>query len=159
MEKVWAKLHGSYNRIIGGQCRNAFRDLTGAPAWEFKSKPDEGPDNVWDRIAEGEKNDFIMSASVSESSPEEGEALKKMGLVGQHAYGLLSCAIVKDKKKKDVRLVQLRNPWGHFEWNGNWGDKSSCWTPEAKKQVNFKDEDDGTFWMEFEEFRKYFTRI
>jgi hypothetical protein len=35
MEKAWAKLHGSYKRIEAGQCHNCFRDITGAPAWEY----------------------------------------------------------------------------------------------------------------------------
>lgn len=55
LEKVWAKLHGCYHRIIGGQCHQTFRDVTGAPAWEIMSKPEEGEeDNVWERIVEGE---------------------------------------------------------------------------------------------------------
>lgn len=49
MEKAWAKLHGSYHRIIGGQCHQTFRDVTGAPAWEIMSKPNENEeDTVWE---------------------------------------------------------------------------------------------------------------
>ena len=53
----------------------------------------------------------------------------------------------------------LRNPWGNFEWKGNWGDSSNLWTPELKKKVDFKDVDDGSFWMCFEDFSKYFSRV
>ena len=31
LEKAWAKIHGSYERIVSGNCQNAIRDLTGAP--------------------------------------------------------------------------------------------------------------------------------
>jgi calpain-15 len=31
LEKVWAKLHGSYHAIESGLAVTAFRDLTGAP--------------------------------------------------------------------------------------------------------------------------------
>lgn len=31
LEKAWAKLYGSYERIEAGTCREALRDLTGAP--------------------------------------------------------------------------------------------------------------------------------
>ena len=31
LEKVWAKIYGSYERIEGGNCREVLRDMTGAP--------------------------------------------------------------------------------------------------------------------------------
>jgi calpain-15 len=80
-------------------------------------------------------------------------------LVGGHSYGLIAVHVVKDKKGSNVNIIQLRNPWGSFEWNGDWGDKSDCWTDEAKAEVNFRDADDGTFWMSFDDFKKYFSRI
>ena len=153
LEKAWAKLHHCYHRIIGGQCHETFRDVTGAPAWEIMSKPEEGPDDIWDKIVEGEKKDYIMAAGVSQKDEEEGKRLTEFGLVGGHAYSLLSAAIVKDKSGNNVQLVQVRNPWGSFEWKGDWGDDSDCWTEQAKQQVNLTKEDDGAFWMAFEEFR------
>ena len=33
----------------------------------------------------------------------------------------------KHKEDRDFRLVQLRNPWGTFSWEGDWSDKSSRW--------------------------------
>lgn len=75
MEKAWAKLHKCYHRIIGGQCHETFRDVTGAPAWEIFSKPEEGPDDVWERIKEGEQKDYIMAAGVSSKNEEEGKKL------------------------------------------------------------------------------------
>lgn len=32
LEKAWAKLHGSYERVEAGFAENVFHDLTGAPA-------------------------------------------------------------------------------------------------------------------------------
>ena len=53
----------------------------------------------------------------------------------------------------------MRNPWGQFEWSGDWSDKSPCWTNELKKKVGFTDADDGIFWMDFEDVKKYFKWI
>ena len=35
LEKAWAKLHGSYERIEAGLAHNVMRDLTGAPSFEL----------------------------------------------------------------------------------------------------------------------------
>ena len=53
----------------------------------------------------------------------------------------------------------MRNPWGSFEWKGDWSDNSPCWTDQAKKQVNLKNVDDGSFWMDLENFVQCFSRI
>lgn len=60
-----------------------------------------------------------------------------------------------------VRLVQLRNPWGTFEWKGDWSDKSKLWkkNPHIAKAVGYIDADDGAFWMSFEDFEKTYSRI
>jgi hypothetical protein len=156
LEKAWAKLHGSYERIIGGQSHLTFRDLTGAPSFEFETKDED----AWAKIADGDKKDFIMAAGIAQDDEEEAAKLKALGLVGQHSYGLIAVAEVTDKNKKNVKLVQLRNPWGNFEWMGDWGDTSKCWTPELKKQLNHtEDASDGTFWMSFSDFSTYFSRI
>ena len=63
----------------------------------------------------------------------------------------------------NVRLVNIRNPWGKFEWDGDWGDKSELWA--THKHVAWacgwkKDApDDGTFWMSWEDFVKYFDGL
>lgn len=35
LEKAWAKIHGSYERIEAGQAHLTMRDLTGAPSYEY----------------------------------------------------------------------------------------------------------------------------
>jgi hypothetical protein len=73
---------------------------------------------------------------------------------------LIQAAEVTDKHGNLVKLVQLRNPWGRFEWFGDWGDDSDLWTPQLIRQLNFsKNVNDGLFWMNFDDFRKYFSRM
>ena len=61
LEKAWAKLHGSYERIIGGQAHQTFRDVLGAPSFEYKSDDED----AWEQIYYGDKANFIMAAGVS----------------------------------------------------------------------------------------------
>ena len=49
--------------------------------------------------------------------------------------------------------MQLRNPWGEFEWQGSWSDKSAEFQ-ECKAELeddgidtNDSTGDDGMFWM------------
>jgi hypothetical protein len=55
LEKVWAKIHGSYDKIV----RKALRELTGAPTrWLDKSVPD-----LWNAIIKGKKENWNMCCS------------------------------------------------------------------------------------------------
>ena len=40
MEKAWAKLHGSYMKMTNGSHADVFRDLTGAPTFEYPATVD-----------------------------------------------------------------------------------------------------------------------
>ena len=52
------------------------------------------------------------------------------GIVSGHAYAILDVREVQRNGKE--RILKLRNPWGSKEWEGDWSDKSSKWTPELK---------------------------
>jgi len=57
-----------------------------------------------------------------------------------------------------VKLLHLRNPWGHKEWNGDWSDNSNLWTEELKKKFHLVSSDDGEFYMSLPDFVKFFKR-
>jgi len=92
LEKAWAKLHGSYERIEAGFAENVLRDLTGAPT-EVVETSDE---NLWERISRADRLRWIMAASAGSTSASV-EALEKLGLVGNHSYGLLGCVEIEDR--------------------------------------------------------------
>lgn len=85
--------------------------------------------------------------------------LKENGLLAMHSYGILAVARVPNKLGKVVKLVKMRNPWGNFEWNGKWSDKSDEWTPELKKKLQLEVKDDGIFWIDFDEAKFFFSEV
>jgi calpain-15 len=44
-------------------------------------------------------------------------------LIPGHAYSVIAAKEVKGHK-----LLNIRNPWGGFEWDGDWSDQSPLWT-------------------------------
>jgi calpain-15 len=100
----------------------------------------------------------LIAASAG-STKASKELLEGLGLIGNHSYGVLDVREVKDAFDEEVKLIQLRNPWGDFEWKGDWGDDSELWTPKLMQELNQTDKDDGTFWMCLDDFCHYFSRV
>ena len=114
LEKAWAKVHGSYEVIEGGQCVDVFRDLLGAPAYDL----DISEEGALAAIIEADHNEYVMAASINTTDSAWLDELRVRGLVGNHAYSLIGYHKVQDDDGTDVYLMQLRNPWGRFEWRG-----------------------------------------
>lgn len=89
--------------------------------------------------------------------------IEKMGLVKGHAYTFMKMhdepSIINPKTKKQVVLMKMRNPWGEKEWTGDWSDNSDLWTDELKKLLKVKKKDDGVFFMDINDFKKYFGDV
>ena len=52
------------------------------------------------------------------------------------------------------RLLQIRNPWGHFSWKGDWSENSDKWTPELRQIVAPHGLSGGMFWISFDDVLK-----
>jgi hypothetical protein len=51
--------------------------------------------------------------------------------------------------------VKIRNPWAQTEWTGEWSDHCPNWeevSDEEKERIGFAVEDDGGFYMNFEDW-------
>ena len=49
------------------------------------------------------------------------------GMVSDHAYSLLWCGSVPLAAGGEQYLICMRNPWGQYEWKGQWSDGDSAW--------------------------------
>uniref|UniRef100_A0A6S8JXE5 Calpain catalytic domain-containing protein n=1 Tax=Dunaliella tertiolecta TaxID=3047 RepID=A0A6S8JXE5_DUNTE len=180
LEKAMAKFKGSYAALDGGSTLWALEALTGDYVFKFKEEPSKKHAGlVWlryDLVHPKKKDEEAMLAptkdelssnelfetmifykrrkSVLAASTGSGnDSQNTNGIVHGHAY-----AIVNVKQVDDFRMIQLMNPWGTFEWQGAWSDRSPLWRqhPKVARAVDHTAEDDGTFWMEFKDFQKYF---
>ena len=150
MEKAWAKLQGCYERADGGYASDAATHLTGCPSYQLEHR-DTDSEELWERIRSASQCKFTM---ISQSEGE-GEDKGESGIIEGHAYSLLQVCDFQHLGKR-VRLVQLRNPWGNYEWNGEWSDNSTAWTHELDARYKHVNEDDGTFFIPFENFMNLF---
>ena len=70
LEKAYAKLHGSYERIAGGWSLDALRDLTFAPCFGYNgAELTNNPENTWNMINEADHHGHIMSAAIIKDNP------------------------------------------------------------------------------------------
>ena len=103
LEKAWAKIHKSYERIESGFAENVLRDLTGAPT---KVLPHDDPE-LWDNMWDAHNKGFLIAASAG-STKASKELLEEMGLIGYHSYGILDIAVVKvPGHPEDEKLIKL----------------------------------------------------
>ena len=150
LEKAYAKYHGGYSALEYGYVHHALRDLTGGDSEEiFLAEAARGANKfmLWTNLMKYRENHYLMGAGTVMPNSNDHE-LMDSGLVFGAAY------VVYDVRFVDGhRLIKLRNPPGdHGEWKGDWGDKSPLWTRRLKLKLGWSDEDDGTFWMSFDDF-------
>ena len=146
IEKAYAKLHGCYGNLISGYIDEGVQELTGfqpekvlirnekTGAFPHKMIVNYGKDKdgFFEFLMHRKLQGCLMGCSIK-SAKNGAQVVDGVptGLINNHAYGLENVIEIEDKfdKARPIRLIQLRNPWGHTEWTGAWSDGS----PEMEK--------------------------
>ena len=145
IEKAYAKLHKCYENLEGGSETFALVDMTGGAPEEIKFDDKEGAaivnsNKLWPKVIKYSGLGYLLGcAMLVPNATAEADAGK--GILMNHAYG-----IIDGKEVNGAKLLRVRNPWGQGEWKGAWSDGSKEWTPQLLAKLNYKFEDDGTFW-------------
>lgn len=177
LEKAYAKVHGSYASITGGDTLQALSEFTGAPIFRF--------DNDWASAAINAYNADIFVAMLVEvtrnnaatvvlNTPSHGsetylgresqadpqafrEKFAEVGLRTGYTYFVERVVSVK---KRRTLLFKVRNPWrATGTWTGLWSYGSPVWeeNPDVCSVCDgMNDPKDGSFWIDFDNAKKYF---
>jgi hypothetical protein len=86
--------------------------------------------------------------------------MEDLGICSYTSYSINKAVEINDNKNKKVKLLQLQIGNTKFEWKGKWSDNCPEWTPKIKERLNYTPApDDGIFWMELMDFRKFFINV
>ncbi|XP_022337707.1 calpain-B-like [Crassostrea virginica] len=159
IEKAYAKLHGSYEAIEGGQAMDALVDLTGGIPRLYEIQ-DKDP-FLYRMIEKAQQKGAFITCSRKGNWKLSTKA-DPNGLVSGHAYTVTEVRKIKHVRGED-KLVRVRNPWGdNNEWKGSWSDSDVNWTwvdEQTKKEIGLQARDDGEFWMSYRDFCKQFQEV
>ncbi|KHN82546.1 Calpain-D [Toxocara canis] len=158
IEKAFAKITGSYAKLLAGRTIEGLAVLTGAPCSQLDLENATTPDSqqiLWASLLSMREARFIMGCSCGAGKRYVNDAAyKAVGLQPRHAYSLLDVT-----EYEGHRLVRLRNPWGTFVWNKEWSDSWSGWTAQARAVLLPDGAEAGTFWMPFTRFLQHFDTV
>lgn len=168
LEKAYAKLHGSYERLWAGQVCEAMVDLSGTVAVRWSLKDPESPQQPND----SQIQHALHGLSVSDLSLELKErcaisccvhsATTGFPELGQfHAMCVMEWTSVTTITGEGVQLIRIRNPWGRRSWAGVWRESGSGWASlEAScAQTLLSRTAKGEFWMDEAEFLQEFDEV
>ena len=100
-----------------------------------------------------------MKEDPNKSTPSSAfyaPQLAANGLLTNHCYSVVSAHEIQSAGRK-IRLLKLRNPWGKEEWNGEWSESYSGWTPALRAQVAYSEGNNGIFCMPLDHYLAQFS--
>jgi len=155
IEKAYMKLMGGYN-FPGSHSSIDLHTLTGWIPEQISLK--DAKNETFKRLFDGNRfGDVLITISTGRMTPEEEE---QRGLVPNHAYAVLDV-----REIKEIRLLQVKNPWAHKRWKGDYSHlDAKNWTPELKLALNYDqlsemEKDNGIFWISWESVLKVYENI
>ena len=154
LEKAYMKVMGGYD-FPGSNSNIDLHALTGWIPERQSLKGDADKNVLFDRLMTGlHKGDVLITAATGQLSDMDAD---RAGLVTTHAYALLDMRSVHGK-----RLCQLKNPWSHLRWKGNFCETDNeNWTPELERALRYdrhkaNEKDNGVFWIDWKSLLHFY---
>mmetsp|Transcript_333 Transcript_333/g.833 ORF Transcript_333/g.833 Transcript_333/m.833 type:complete len:705 (-) Transcript_333:365-2479(-) len=169
VEKAYAKMCGGYHKIgqheveyglellCGGVADDPV-DLTSASGREL-IPGGASPNALWNLLMEKVYTNHAIGAEYTgrpDPSAPELPHKEMLGITRDQPYSLL----VANEVRSAGKLIKMRTFRGDSEWRGKWSDDSEHWTNSLRQMLSYSsDTDDGSFWMEYDDFCEYFNRV
>ncbi|CAD7686689.1 unnamed protein product [Nyctereutes procyonoides] len=164
LEKVYAKVYGSYEHLWAGQVADALVDLTGglAERWNLKDlvrtsgqQAGPGSEHRTCRQLLSLKDRCLISCSVL--SPRAGA--RELGEF--HAFVVSDVRELPGRAGQSILLLRIQNPWGRRCWQGPWREGGEGWSQvdPADGSELLSQLQEGEFWVEEEEFLREFDEV
>eukprot|EP01062_Namystynia_karyoxenos_P027703 TRINITY_DN2118_c0_g2_i2.p1 TRINITY_DN2118_c0_g2~~TRINITY_DN2118_c0_g2_i2.p1 ORF type:complete len:780 (+),score=211.76 TRINITY_DN2118_c0_g2_i2:422-2761(+) len=153
LEKAFAKWHGSYEAIVGGDALHTLHDLTGCPT----ARIDLTAPAAFDDLLRYHQLGCLLYLGTPEKKDCSEEEYAEAGLCAEHGFTLLHAV-----RHRGVELVCLRNPHASGRaWRGPWGPASALWGAHLDVSAACGNRPgstaaDGTFWMPWAAARAWF---
>ncbi|XP_077992881.1 calpain-A-like [Glandiceps talaboti] len=160
LEKAYAKLHGLYEGLAGGQSSDALVDMTGGVTIRYNLR--DTHINLYNQLLRSARYGSFLTCS-KKGNWKAADHADSNGLVSGHAYTLTAVKRCRTVNGATYNLVRIRNPWGNAtEWNGEWSDSSDKWnnvSDDMKMFIGYTNKDDGEFWMTYDDFCQHFNEV
>ena len=139
LEKAYAKLLGSYYRLLYPNPIYSLQNFTGLP---FEKLPLFNIKSLWKKIKENiNKNNFVVCNIRDENGTERLFYIEKY------------------YEEPLLKLIKVKNGFWEFNWDGDFSFLSEKWTQELKNKLEYIYNDQEYFWITVEDFQKNFDEV
>ncbi|EGT57226.1 hypothetical protein CAEBREN_09381 [Caenorhabditis brenneri] len=156
IEKATAKACGGYKALYRFCAAVAMSTITGAPSmFPCIEQYTERVDEFWRILKDAGDKKYLMSCGTREKKAAKRELKGEPKIALNHAFTILTVLEIGSH-----RMLRLRNPWGRSAWEGKWSEEWTGWTDEMILKLHVLQKDvSGAYWIEFEDFVKYFRVV
>lgn len=165
VEKAFAKMHGGYQALRFGHLKSGLVSLTNCPTFNFEFKDDNSALIVRAIKYFGLIKEWIAKRYLIVASTAAFSTTNESAEAASHGYSIVNYLEIDHSRfpipnleKTVSRIVNLRNPWGVFDWAGDWSANSPLWTEQIKTFYHgiLTDTQD-SFWISIESLLENFS--
>jgi len=101
LEKAWAKIHGSFRRIEGGEAHLTMRDVTGAPGYSYTI---DKTNYLAEKLVDWDQMGYMLAVGLDDTKAG-ADKLEALGLIPEHAYGIIAARPITDGAGNQITLA------------------------------------------------------